>query len=479
MRLLVRFIGLISTVILARLLLPEDFGLIALASALIFVLESMSDLRFELAIIAQQETSDDDLNSAFTLNVLRGVGLAVLVSLIAFPYAGLMDEQDLAAPMLALSLLPLIDGFKNPAFIIYEKSMVFSREFTLQLSHKLFTLVVTITFAILWRDHWALVAGLIAGSLARTSTSYLLRPFRPRPTLRAWRRLAAFSGWLMAANVVTALLQKMEFFLIGAMLPVRTVGIYHVGSEIAHMAAHELAMPLKRAIFPALSSLADDPGKQYASFLRSIEMIALISLPAGIGLALVAEPFTLLVLGDNWTDVIEVLVFLGPAGSIWAIAGLCDTLTLSRGKTRMIFNRELVKALYMAPIYFVAVWFGGLRGLLVAVPIVAIISLLVYLHMVKRQTGKPMLLPLLGAWRSMLAVAVMSVALVAMSRWLGSPEPALPPAVMLLTLVTAGATIYIASHLVLWLIAGRPDGVERFLIDFVNSRRHGKQPANP
>lgn len=469
-RLLVRAIGLLSTIILARLLLPEDFGLVALAGALVFVLETFSDLRFEHAIIAQRDTTDSDLNTAFTLNLLRGTGIAIVIALIAYPYALMMDDMRLVPILLTMAAIPLIDGFKNPAFVTYEKSMQFAREFTLQLSHKILAFTVTITLAWLWRSYWALIVGIVSGAGVKVIASYLMHPYRPHLSLQAWRRLVSFSGWFMGANAVNALLQKIEFFLIGAFVPARVVGLLHVGSEISNMASNELTLPLKRALFPALSSLAAEPQRQYHNFCRAIEVIAAVALPIGLGLSLVAEPLVLLVLGERWRETAQVIEFLGPVASIWAIAGLCDTLILSRGNTRLMFNRELIRASYLIPIYSLAIWLGGLQGFLYSTPIVATLSLLLNLDMVRRQSDMPLFEPIKTTWRSWLACGAMTVSVLLLQSLLATSDDGGSLILVLTLSVSGGAAAYALAHLALWFTAGRPDGAEQFILDAVRTR---------
>lgn len=470
-RLLVRAIGLVSTIVLARLLVPDDFGLVALASALLFVIETLSDLRFEQAIIAQRDTHDSDFDTAFTLNLIRGAVVALVIALIAYPYALMMDDSRLASLLLALAAVPLIAGVKNPAFVTYEKSMSYWREFTLQLVHKLTTFVVTVTLAWLWRDYWALVAGIVTGALVRVAGSYLMHPYRPRLGLAAWRRLAAFSSWLIAANTINAVAQKFELFVLGAFLPVRTVGIYHVGSEVSAMATHEIALPIKRVLFPALSALKDESAEQYRRFRQSVQVITAITLPLGVGLALLAEPFVLLVLGEKWTAAVEVIRFLAPLGVVWAIAGLADTLVISAGQTRLIFFRELLRTAILLPLYLVGAWLGGLQGVLIAAVFVALSSMIIGLAMVRQYAGTPLFTPILDTWRSLLACICMALA-VGMALPASIDMQGNLERITAIAMATAvGVVIYTACHFLLWLVVGRPHGIESFMLDSIKTMR--------
>ena len=135
-RILVRLIGLVSTLILARLLTPGDFGIVALASALYFVIQTVSDLRFEQALISLRDKSDADFDTAWTMNALRGVASATILLAAAYPYAQLMDDPRLAGVLAVLAGVPLIHGLKNPHFLRFEIAMDFRKEFALQIVAK-------------------------------------------------------------------------------------------------------------------------------------------------------------------------------------------------------------------------------------------------------------------------------------------------------------------------------------------------------
>jgi O-antigen/teichoic acid export membrane protein len=471
-RLLVRTIGLISTLILARLLTPGDFGLVALASAFYFVIETLSDFRFEQALLALQDTRDIDFDTAWTMNAARGLLVATIMVIGAYPYAELMDEERLTLLMLALALVPLIDGFKNPHFIRFEKEFNQRKEFTLQIAAKTGGFIVTLSLALIYRSYWALLAGMVTATTARVVLSYLLRPAIPSLTLASMNRLMNFSGWLMGGQLVTAAIGRAQFFLAGAFLPASAVGFLHVGSEIANMATAETLAPIRRVLLPALAQKAGNPEDHHSAFGAAMEVIIGLALPIGIGISLIAEQLVPLLLGGQWHGAINVMQFVGMVGALTAVSSMGETMLVSTGKTRPLFNLELMKLVYVLPGFWLGITLAGLKGVLVAWLTIALISLLVNLEVIRRHTGINQWTLLAPCWRSPLAVLMMAISVSLTRSWLPATGSGLIQDLggLLLTML-AGAASYSATHLLLWHLVGRPRGFESRALEIGASLR--------
>jgi len=475
-RLLVRAIGLVSTLILARLLTPGDFGLVALASAFYFVIETLSDFRFEGALLALQDTEDADYDTAWTMNAARGMLVAIILIIAAYPYAGLMDNDQLAPLLMVLALIPLLDGFKNPHFIRYEKAFNQRKEFVLQIAAKISGFAITLLLALIYRSYWALLAGMITATATRVALSYVLHPAMPSWTLASFKRLMNFSGWLMGGQMVTAALGRVQFFLTGAFLPASAVGFLHVGSEIANMATTETLAPIRRVLLPALAQRSATSGAHCSAFCVAMEVVIGLALPIGVGISLIAPQLVPLLLGEQWDGAVIVIQFVGVVGSLTAITAMGDTMLISTGKTRPLFYLELIKLLYVLPGFWIGIKSAGLNGVLVAWLAIALISVMVNLEMLRRHTGVSPFGLLAPCWRSPIAVAVMAAAILFVKAALpvGGASLLLDVLGLMLTVLT-GAASYTAAHMLLWRLVGRPEGFESRAFDILSSisRRGG------
>src|SRR5262245_54179497 len=188
-KLVERSLGLISTLVLARLLVPSDFGLVAMATSLIALLELFTAFGIDFALIQRADTRPEHYNTAWTLNVIIGCALATAMLLLSIPAAHYYGEPRVALVVCALAFGPAVQGFENVGTVAFRKEMQFDREFRFLVLKKLCGFAVVLPLAFLWRNHWALVAGMIAGRVGGVILSYVLHPFRPRFSLAATRDL--------------------------------------------------------------------------------------------------------------------------------------------------------------------------------------------------------------------------------------------------------------------------------------------------
>ncbi|MHA1568797.1 MAG: oligosaccharide flippase family protein, partial [Alphaproteobacteria bacterium] len=203
MRFGIRVIGLVSTVILARLLVPEDFGLVALATVLAAGLAVFSEFSFDVALIQNQNAQRIDYDTAWTLSIIRNGLIAALLVALADPAAAFFGDSRLEEILYWLALGTFIEGFQNIGIVDFRKNLVFSKDFAFMTSAKLVSFSVTIVLAFFWRDYWALIAGILAGNCARVVLSFILHDFRPVLALKAWRPILSFSKWLLMNNILS------------------------------------------------------------------------------------------------------------------------------------------------------------------------------------------------------------------------------------------------------------------------------------
>ena len=310
-RIVIRAIGLISTAILARLLVPEDFGLVALATVFIAGLEATTAFSFDVVLIANQQAGRRYYDTAFTLGLLRAALMALVVGLLASPASAFFDEPRLVEILYWLAFATFILGFENIALVDFRKHMNFGMDFAYLVGRKIGPFIVTVTLAFIWRDYWALVAGIVAGRFFEIAIGYMMRPYRPRLTLVKWRPVLSFSSWLMVRNLISFLHMRGDTFVIGKVVGAQALGVYSVAYEIASLATSELVTPVRRALMPGFSKLAADAGALRKSFLDSMALIWMVAMPMAAGIGLTADPLVRLFLGAKW---IEAIPLLDPRG---------------------------------------------------------------------------------------------------------------------------------------------------------------------
>lgn len=463
-RVLVNGLGAISTVVLAHLLAPAGFGIFALALAITVILAAVTDISMTQALIQRQAIDEGHVHSAFTLNVLRGLAVAAFIAAGAYPLALFMEEPRLTAVLLVLAGGFVVNSLANPRLALLQRQLVFRQELMFAVAQKLATVAVTIIIAALLRTYWALVIGVVVGQAVGVLVSYAIAPFRPRFTLSHGRDLFAFSGWLTAGEVVETLNWRMDLLFIGKFLDVTSTGLYSVGSNLAMLPTREAIEPLTRTLFPGLARVTGDRERLIAGYQRAQALVTSISLPAGIGTALLAEPLVRLFMGERWLGIVFVLQPLSVTFAAQTIGTQVRPLALAMGETRQLFWRNVQLLCARLPIVIAGLLIDGLRGMVIARVLAGLIGIVINMAQVRRLLGLSLARQIGSNARAIGAV----VAMAAVVLIVGAAMPRESDTGALIARIVVpgmlGALTYGGGSLLLWTMMGRPIGPESEIV---------------
>jgi O-antigen/teichoic acid export membrane protein len=475
-RMATRVMGLGSTLILVRLLAPAEFGIVAIAMSFIQSIDQFSQIGVEEALIRLPAPDRRTYDTAFTMIALRCGLIAVIAAFAAWPVAGFFDEPRLAPIMLVIAGVTLIAGLENVGVQDFRREMRFDQEFIFQAVPRLAGILVTVTVALIWRDYWALVIGTAVTRVTRVAMSYIIHPLRPRFSLAAWRDLVGFSLWTWAICVARVLRDQPTTFIIGRALGSARVGMLSVGCEIALLPSSEIVLPMGRSMFSAFA-LARRSGEDVeAIFRRLVGATVIVTLPASIGLALVAAPLVRLMLGPAWVDAVPLLQLVAIGSSLGIFGQACHAQFDAFGMLRQDFGVILFVAASRTVLLLTLVPVYGLTGAAIAVALSLALEPAAYL--VVKQWSSPFSFRALATvtLRPLLATAAMALIM----SWLdlasaGSSIQAGDAAVggligQLALMVLAGAISYTCAILSLWWMAGRPAGVEADIVGMLRQR---------
>lgn len=469
-KLLERGLGLVSTVVLARLLVPADFGIVAMAVSMVAVLELLSAFSLDMALIQKQNLTRDHYDTAWTLNVLANVLIAVLAVLIAAPGASFFGDPRVEWVIYGLAVAVVVQGFENIGVVAFRKELTLDKEFRFLLMKKLVAVVVSVTIAVMFRSYWALVAGSVAGRIAGVALSYLVHPFRPRLSLAARHELLHFSKWLFVNNLLFVTNQRAPDFIIGRLAGPTTLGVYNLGYEIAHLPTTELAAPVNRAVFPGYTRMAGTPGSLRAGFLAVVASIALIAIPAAVGVAALAEELVHVLLGQQWLECIPIIQILSIQGLFAALQSNAGYIFIATGRPSTSTRLATLRLAILMPTLFIGTTFGGSIGaawavlgtMLLILPF-SYAAIFKSLRLRPKDYGPILWRPLVGAGGMLLAITVWR-------QWLDSVAPSSSHSATLLTSIFIGFTSYVAATFLLWHVAGRPVGPESHVTAAVMAR---------
>jgi lipopolysaccharide exporter len=465
-KLVERSLGLVSMLILVRLLSPADFGVVAMALSFIFMAEALTAFGFDTALIQNPKATEAHYNTAWTGNLLLGAAITVLMLALAAPIADFYSRPEVYWIVCALAIGPLVTGCENIGVVAFRKELDFRKEFMFQLSRKIFGFLVVVPLAFWLRSYWALVAGMLASRLAGSVMSYLVHPFRPRLSLAQIRSLFHFSRWLLINNMLAFLIQRSTDFFIGRLHGAVSLGVYNVSYEFANLPTSELSAPINRALMPGFAKLsrAEDVRQVYGN---AVAILALFALPAAGGIFAVAPYLVPVVLGSKWLEsvaLIEVLAFNGAL--LLFLSSLCSVLIGRGHPARVMMTSAMYVVLLLALLGVLSVRLGVI-GAAYAALAASLLSTPIYLY----QLHKALAIGPAIFLRAIVRPAFATVFMAAMVRW-ALPEyqgamSSLFATGMLLSGVLLGILTYVVGAAALWLVSGRPAGPERVVFDRV------------
>lgn len=468
----VTVLALCSTFILARLLTPEDFGLVALALTMLEVLAAVTELSLASSLVHHAKPTEEHFHTAWTMNLIRG-GLIGAGFAAASPWvAELYHDERLVPVMCWMGLSVFINGAANPRVVVLTRQLVFWQEFAVLVAQKMAGVVASIAVAYVFRSHWALIVGLLCTQVAGVATSYIVVPYRPRFSLGHMRDLLSFSVWLSLGQIVNTLNWRLDHLFIGASMGASALGLYTVGDKLAALPTRETIGPIEQALFPGLRAVVDDPPRLQRGYLRAQAIIVAAAMPVGMLFALQAEVIVRLVLGEKWLDAVIIIQMLAAVFALQTLASPVRPLAMALGSTRLLFMRDLAMFAVRVPVIAAAAWFGGLVMVLQARAVTGLATIVLNMTVVRRLSGLSMTTQLRSTERSLLSAAVAG-AVVWQARVLPSPDAGwwwLAGEFAAVSLL--GGLAYLAAHLAFWMLSSRPDGPETDLLALLGKLRH-------
>lgn len=459
-----RLLDFVSVVVLARLLSPEDFGLVAIAASVATIVEGLAAFDVEKALIRSRDDARELYDTAWTLSLVRGL-VAGLVMLAVAPFLG---DERITHVVLALAATPVLKGLANPRFVTFERDLDYSKLASLTLAARAGAFVVTVAVAVRTLSHWALVAGLLAGALLTLLLGYVLRPYRPRFSLARFSELFGFSGWLSATSIVTTLSMETDKLIVGRILGIVDAGLYFMTQRVGVLPSRELISPLQRLLYPSFSEALEDPGRLRRMAAESINVLGSLALPAGFGFALVAADFVPLALGGQWTPIVPLLVILVPYLGVRATLSMTLPCVMALGRTRLLFGVSLVYALVHVPAFVLGTLLGGLRGAIGALVGAGVVYTGLNAWMLRRTLGLRIGEIAGRLRRPALATVAMLVVAGPLAVLVPPPEvPRLASWGLLAAKVLLGASSYLGALAWLWTREGRPEGLERRVLELM------------
>lgn len=325
-RLTNRFFGFIRTIILARLLAPNDFGLLGVALLTLSTLEVFSQTGFQVALIQKKGNIESYLDTAWAISLVRGIVLFLMLYLSSPVIGKFFNSSEAILVIRVISISILLSGFRNIGILFFQKELEFKKQFIYEFSATIADFTVAIFLAFILQNVWALVWGTLAANLIRFVMSYVLMPYRPKFKIQKekFKELFGFGKWILGSGILVYLTTQGDDIFVGKMLGVTTLGFYQIAYLLANLPATEVTHVISRVTFPAYSKLQQDLPKMREAYLTVLQIVAFFSFPLAGGIFILAPDFTRTFLGEKWMPIVPVVQVL-------ALAGLTRSITATAG----------------------------------------------------------------------------------------------------------------------------------------------------
>ena len=468
LRFAIKCLALVNTVVLARLLAPEDFGLVAIVMSIYLLIDIFQSFGFDVVLIQKQNASSEVYDTAWTIQVIFGF-VTGGVMIVAAPFiAEFYGDPRLQAIAMITSVFFVFDGLKNIGLVNFRKELDFKKEFAYQSSVKIFSVAVTIAVAAYMRNYWALLIGMFCTRLFGLGFSYYMSLYRPRLTLQKWRDIIGFSSWLFINAFMQFLVRNASNLTVGKLVGVSGSGIYTYSNEFAELPSGTLVAAVNRATFPGYSKVSHDAHKLRDLYVRAMAGIASIGIPASVFMSVYAPEFVPVLLGAKWTEAIPVIQILGLAYAFVSVNTNVGYIFHSVGKPHVPTLANVFRSVVLLSLLALLVPTHGIIGAAYAFLVLVLIMFPVYFLLLRRvipislaEYLSPLVNPILG-----------SLAMFVFMR-LGVPQlgiamsPSLPG---FLLLSLGGGLAYLLTVAIAWALRGRQQGPESFVFDMLSRR---------
>lgn len=464
MKLGMRAISLVSILILARLLVPSDFGLVAMGTSIVALLDLLRAFSFDVVLIQRADARSEHYNSVWTLNILLGAVMAAALFGLSGFAANFYQDVRLAPVIDLLALSVLIGSFENVGVVNFRKEFAFQREFAFMLGKKVIGFLVTVPLALIFRSYWALVAGILASSFGGVILSFVMQSFRPNVSLAAVREILSFSIWMLLNNTLYFLRNRSVDFIVGRIVGAQGLGTLTLSHEISEVVTAELMQPINRALLPGYAKLAGSIASIRKSYIDVVGAIGFFMIPAGIGLALVADDLVPIALGNEWLGAIVPIKILSIHGMLIGMQSVNATVYLAMGRARLVTVLLLVSVAIALPLLLVLTNYFGLIGACLGLLAAVAIMLPINLAVIRAVLGLNLVSLAKTVSRPLFASLAMATACYWVQKSLEG-ETLSQHTLRLIATVGTGVAVYAATVYILWRILGRPEGVERVVLD--------------
>ena len=362
---IVKIISPITNMILARILMPEEFGVVATVTMIVTFADIFTDAGFQKYVVQHQfkTKEDEDLSTcvAFWTNISFSVLLWFLIFIFSSQLAAGVGNPGLGNVIYIGALILPLTSFSSIQVALFRKHLNFKGISYARIAVKIVPLVVTVPCALLGFSYWALIIGNIVGELCNAVLLTLLSDWKPKfkYSFAKLQEMIAFCGWSLLESISAWLVSNIGIFVIGRMFNDYYLGVYRTSTTMVTQITSIISGATISVLFAALSQLQDDTNEYQNIYYKFLRCIGIFVVPLGVGILIYRDVVTNILLGSQWGDA-HLLI------GLWGFI-LCEsvifhdmsgTITLSKGKPKLLFANNLVQAIILLPALYISSGYG-------------------------------------------------------------------------------------------------------------------------
>lgn len=433
-------VQLLSLAWLSRLLMPSDYGLVAMAMVVTNLANLVRDMGMTQALIQRETLNDETILTSFWFTFVVGLALGAAVAVLA-PLAAVMFEAPGVTGILWLLAVTFpVVGATTVHQALLERDSRFPLLARIAAVSAISGLAVGVTAAYLGAGAYSLALNAVTSALVSSAQLWLAAPLEPRWlwNRHEFRGIRQFSDYLVGFNLVNYFSLNADSMIIGRFLGADSLGLYSLAYRIVDFPVNNLTFVASRALFPVMSRQQAVPEEMADLYLRTLAMIAFVTAPMMAGLIVLREPFIAVLLGSRWLAMSDVLMWLSAVGFVSSLTCTTGSVLMARGRTNYLFYLGIVGVVLQVPAFVIGLRWGveGVAaGHLVATVVTAVIAFGVVLRVLEKgaaqfaqSVAKPM------AFAAFMAVVVLGCRTLVPSH--------MPAVIQLVVLMLVGGATY-------------------------------------
>lgn len=385
----VLLLNLTTIAVLARILTPEDFGIVGIGLVFLTLFTSINDSGVAPAVIQRDTRVKESIAAGLALRWIIAAVLMVVVIGISPFVSDFYGNEAITLVLIVLSISLFIQPIAFASFVLLNRSLRFSRIAIAAIVQNSVLSVVSISLALLDFSYWSLVFGSICGSAAYVvALVYFERTiYLPKLDTQLMKEILVFGQHLMVTVLMAFVIYNVDQLVVGKVLGVVTLGIYVVAIRLGRLLGEQISTTVNRVLFPTLSRVKDSMAHVRSGYVQSLRMVSIVVIPLGFGISACSGIIVEVLLGSGWTAVAVPLSILAIHGIINAVLSPASSVLASIGEFKYISTRTTAQAVALVAAVYPTVIYFGLEGVCVLSASLSFIMLVHFMSLMSRILG--------------------------------------------------------------------------------------------